>query len=147
MSPKVDMGLCLGLNISDTATKYIPIKFFVMSNSPWCVKHLSIQLISRSTLHAFWLSIINAIQSSLWAGPDSCWWQSKALRLLLNPLLFPKTRLFLDLSAWAYKVPNEACSIWGYFWLLFVERSVLHISFYFKCSWLVCLFVCFKGKR
>lgn len=144
MSPKADTGLCLGLNISDTVTKYIPIKFFVISNSPWCVKNPSTQLISRSTLHAFWLSIINAIQSSLWAGPGSCWWRSKALRALLNAPLFPRTRLLLDPSAWPYEVPNEASSIWQYFCLLFLEISVLQISPYFNVPELV---GCFKRDR
>ena len=147
MSPKVDMGPCLRLNINDTVTKHIPVKIFVISSSPWGAKNPSIQLISRSMLHAFWLSIINAIQSPLWAGPSSCWWWSEALGLLLNPLLcFPQTRLLLDPGAWAYKVPNEACSIWQYFCLLFSETFVLWILPYFKCSWVVYL-LAFKRKR
>lgn len=130
MSPKLDVGPCLGLNICDTVTKYIPFKIFVISNSPWGVKNLSIQLISRSTLHVFWLIIVNAIQSSPWAVPDSCWWWSEALRLLLNLLLrFLQTKLLQDPWVWAYEVPNEAGSIWQYFCLFFF-RDYLFCRYY-----------------
>ena len=109
MSPKVDVGLCMRWSISDAVTKYIPVKIFVISNSPQCVKNPSIQLISRSTLHACWLRIINAIQSSLWAGPGSCWQWARHSNCCW--ILFPvsRTRLLLDpeLARWLVRLSGD----------------------------------------
>lgn len=147
MSPKVDMGPCLGLNISDTLTKYIPVKITVISNSPWGGRKpehpINFQIIAACFLikhHKGYSEL-----SVGWPGFLLLW--SEALGWLLNPLLSsPQAGLLLDPGAWAYKVPNEACSIWQDYCLLSIETLVLQIPPYFKCSWVVCLFA-FKRKR
>lgn len=146
MSPKVDMGPCLGLHISDTLTKYIPVKIFVISNSPWGAKKpehpINFQINAACFLikHRKYYSEL----SVGWSGFLLMW--SEALELLLNPFLCSPQTGLLGPGGLAYKVPNEACSIWQYFCLLFLETFVLQIAPNFKCFWVICLLLRGKGR-